>query len=124
MPTFSLSPAATTALAFNAALNAGDLEAAQALLADDTVYENTYPAPDGTRLEGKAAVGAFWAEFLRASRAPHIEPEEVLACGDRVVLRWRYAWLTPAGQPQHIRGVDVFKIRDGLIVEKLSYVKG
>jgi hypothetical protein len=38
---------------------------------------------------------------------------------DRVVQRWRYAWFDG-----HIRGVDVFRIRDGLVCEKLSYVKG
>ena len=32
--------------------------------ADDTVFENTGPAPDGTRLEGKAAVAAFWEKWF------------------------------------------------------------
>ena len=37
--------------------------------------------------------------------------------------RW-FVWTDPAGQSGHIRGVDVFRVRDGLILEKLSYVKG
>jgi len=35
------------------------------------------------------------------------------------VQRWRYDW--GAG---HIRGIDVIVVRDGLIAQKLSYVKG
>ena len=38
---------------------------------------------------------------------------------DRVVQRWRYSWADG-----HVRGVDVFRIRDGKVAEKLSYVKG
>ena len=29
-----------------------------------------------------------------------------------------------AGTKGHVRGVDVFRVKDGLISEKLSYVKG
>ena len=28
------------------------------------------------------------------------------------------------GTPGHVRGVDVFRVRDGKVAEKLSYVKG
>jgi ketosteroid isomerase-like protein len=28
------------------------------------------------------------------------------------------------GQPWHLRGVDVFRVRDGKVAEKLAYVKG
>ena len=111
-------------LDFNAALNAGDLDGMLACLTDDTVFENTYPAPDGARYAGRAAVRAFWDEFLRASRQPRFEVEEIFACGPRCVMRWTYHWLDAQGQPGHIRGVDVYTIRDGLIAEKLSYVKG
>ena len=37
----------------------------------------------------------------------------------RVVQRWRYSWVDG-----HVRGIDVFRVRDGLVSEKLSYVKG
>jgi hypothetical protein len=39
-------------------------------------------------------------------------------------MRWRYSWVDSDGQPGHIRGVDLYTLRDGLIAEKLSYVKG
>jgi hypothetical protein len=48
--------------------------------------------------------------------------EESFVSGDRAVVRWRYAW---AGSDSgHVRGVDVLRFRDGLVCEKLSYVKG
>lgn len=109
---------------FNAALNARDLDALLACLTDDTVFENTEPAPDGTRYEGRAAVSAFWQAFFAGSSQSHIEAEELFASGERVVMRWRYAWVDASGVPGHIRGVDVYRLRGGRIAEKLSYVKG
>src|ERR1700691_3067541 len=45
---------------FNEAFNRHDADALAPLLTDDTVFEDTSPAPDGQRIEGKAAVVAFW----------------------------------------------------------------
>ncbi|MBM3120713.1 MAG: nuclear transport factor 2 family protein [Chloroflexi bacterium] len=109
---------------FNEALNAGDLSGMIACLTEDTVFENTEPAPDGTRYDGKAAVGAFWKAFLEGSQAARIEVEELLGCGERVVMRWRYTWRETSGASGHIRGIDVYRLRQGRISEKLSYVKG
>ena len=109
---------------FNDALNARDLEVMMRLLTDDSVFENTYPPPDGTRYAGQAAVRAFWEDFFRGSAEAQIEIEEVFGTADRVVMRWRYRWVEADGKTGHIRGVDVYAIRDGLIAEKLSYVKG
>jgi SnoaL-like domain len=64
-------------------------------------------------------VRAAWAEFFASSGAATFETEEQIVCGDRVIVRWRYVW----GEG-HVRGVDVFRVRDGLVAEKLSYVKG
>ena len=109
---------------FNQALNDRDLDTALACLSDDTVFENTYPPPDGERYAGKAAVSAFWRDFLSGAEALHFETEEVFALGDRAVLRWRYTWTNAAGESGSIRGVDIYRVQGGLIVEKLSYVKG
>jgi GNAT superfamily N-acetyltransferase/ketosteroid isomerase-like protein len=111
-------------LAFNDALNARDLVGMLRWLTEDTVFENTYPPPDGQRFEGKPAVGSFWQGFFQGSGTSLIQPEEIFATGDRVIMRWTYRWTDAQGQDGHIRGVDVYKLRDGLISEKLSYVKG
>ena len=46
------------------------------------------------------------------------------ADGERGVVRWRYQWVDADGAAGHVRGVDIFRFRDGKITEKLSYVKG
>jgi ketosteroid isomerase-like protein len=109
---------------FNDALNARDLDGMMQWLTPDTVFENTYPPPDGARYAGQAAVRAFWEEFFRGSSQAYFHIEEIFSLGERCVMRWTYHWTGQAGQAGHIRGVDVYRLRDGLIAEKLSYVKG
>lgn len=108
---------------FNAAFNRHDVPAIMALMTDDCVFDSTRPPPDGERLVGQAAVGAFWTAFFQRSPAARFETEELVACGDRCVVRWVYHWVRE-GTPGHVRGIDLFRVRDGRVAEKLSYVKG
>jgi ketosteroid isomerase-like protein len=108
---------------FNDAVNKQDAVTVAALLADDTVFENTNPAPDGTRIEGKAAVAAFWTKWFAANAGATFEAEETIVAGNKVTVRWIYRKLRD-GKPWHLRGIDVFTVRDGKIAAKLSYVKG
>lgn len=120
------SPAAGTREAvdrFNEAINRHDAAAVAALLADDTVFENTGPVPDGSRIEGKAAVAAFWEKWFAANAGARFEAEEIIVAGDRCVVRWIYRKMRD-GKPWHLRGIDVFTVRDGKIAAKLAYVKG
>ena len=107
-----------TVEAFGTAWAAHDLDATLALVTDDCVFDATGPAPDGARAVGKAAVRAAW-QAIFADTASTFEAEETFAAGDRVVQRWRYSW-----GDGHVRGVDVFRVRDGLVAEKFSYVTG
>jgi ketosteroid isomerase-like protein len=108
---------------FNEAFNRHDVDAIMSWMTEDCVFENTRPAPDGTRLSGQAAVRAFWEEFFDRSPQARFETEELVAFGDRCIVRWIYRWVRDE-KPGHVRGVDVFRVRDGKIAEKLSYVKG
>jgi ketosteroid isomerase-like protein len=107
----------------NAAINAKDLTALREALTDDCVFENTAPAPDGTRYTGKAEVLAFWERWFRNNADATFEVEEEFGAGDRYVVRWIYRKVHD-GKPWHLRGVDVFRVRDGRVAEKLAYVKG
>ena len=109
---------------FNDALNAEDLDTMMRLMTGDCVFENTSPAPDGERYAGQESVRAFWRDFFIASVRPRIEIEEIYAAGDRCVMRWTYRWLDAQGNPGHVRGVDLYRVENGRIAEKLSYVKG
>ena len=44
---------------FNDAFGRHDVDGVMALMTEDCVFENTRPAPDGTRIEGQQAVRAF-----------------------------------------------------------------
>lgn len=106
-------------------LNRHDVDAVMAAMTDDCAFENTFPPPDGARFVGQAAVRGFWEGMLRSSPDARFEAEELVALGDRCVVRWRYTYTDAAsGAGGHIRGIDLFRIRDGKVAEKLSYVKG
>ncbi len=113
-----------TVLKFNEAFNQHDVAGMIQLLSDDCIFENNVPAPDGAVHTGKAAVTQFWQEFFRESPQAHIEIEEIFGLGFRCIMRWRYEWVDAAGQKNHIRGVDIFKLKDDAIIEQFSYVKG
>ena len=108
---------------FNDAFNRHDADALALLLTDDTVFEDTSPAPDGRRIEGKAAVVEFWRSWFTRNLDAVFEAEDVIVSGDRAVVRWVYRKMRD-GTPWHLRGVDVFTVRDGKVAAKLAYVKG
>jgi ketosteroid isomerase-like protein len=108
---------------FSDAVNSQDLDAIAALLADDTVFENTGPAPDGTRYTGKQAVVDFWRRWFASNPDARFEAEETIGAGERVIVLWIYRKVRD-GKPWHLRGADVFTVRDGKVAAKLSYVKG
>ena len=89
-----------------------------ALVTEDCVFDSTGPAPDGIRHDGRDAIRRAWQSIFDDSSS-RFEPEEIFCAGDRVVQLWRYSW-----DGGHVRGVDVFRVRDGKVAEKLSYVKG
>lgn len=111
-------------LEFNEAFNRHDVTGMMKLMTDDCLFENTHPAPDGTAYTGKDPVTKFWEQFFRESPHAHIEIEEIFGLGLHCVMRWKYTWGDDSGVRGHVRGVDIFKIKEGLISEKLSYVKG
>jgi ketosteroid isomerase-like protein len=51
---------------FNEAFNRHDADALATLLTDDTVFEDTSPAPDGGRVEGKSPSGHILARMVHA----------------------------------------------------------
>lgn len=103
---------------FQAAFDAKDVDAVMAAMTSDCVFEDTAP-PDGRRHVGVDAVRAAWTALFDASPNGGFRSEEVIDAGDRVVVRWSYDW-----GDGHVRGVDVFTVRGGLVAEKLAYVKG
>jgi len=117
MPVSTTDPLAVVE-GFGTAWAAHDLDAAMSFLTPDCVFDATGPAPDGTKHVGAAEIRRAWKAIFDDA-ASIFEPEETFGAGDRVVQRWRYTWADG-----HVRGVDLFTVRDGRISEKFSYVKG
>ncbi len=106
---------------FFAAWARHDLDAAMACVAEDAIYDEF----NGTLWQGKAAVREGFLPNFRGDYGDiqfrledlfiDVEQQEALArwlC----VFEWngtRRAW----------RGLDILRMRDGLIVEKLTYAK-
>jgi hypothetical protein len=101
------------AQAFQMAWDAHDLEATLALVTDDCVFESARPAANGDRIVGRDALRAAWSPTFARGGEPFVI-EDRFAAGDRVVQQWRLG---------DVRGVDVFRVRDGRISEKSGYLK-
>lgn len=106
---------------FNDAFHRHDPAPIADLVADDCVLENTSPAPDGARFEGRRACVAFWQQ-IAADRSISFEVEDTIVTGERAIVLWRLRFGV-AGESS-VRGVNLTRVRDGRIVESLGYVKG
>lgn len=91
------------------------------LIGEGCVLENTAPAPDGARYEGREACLAFWKGIASSSNLA-FTVEEIWAAEDRGIIRWELRWSD--GEADRIRGVNIMRVRDGKIVEGFGYVKG
>jgi ketosteroid isomerase-like protein len=104
---------------FNDAFQKYDPSGLPDLVAEDCIIENTVPAPDGTRHTGRDACVKLW-QGIAGDRSGRFDVEDVFAAGERATIRWRY-W---RGDGSSIRGVNLMRVRDGLIVEAMGYLKG
>jgi hypothetical protein len=105
------------AAAFQDAWDAHDLDAVLALVTDDCVFDSARSAAGDPPVVGHDALRAAWAPSF-AKGGPPFEVEDRFAVDDRVVQLWAYR----AGD-RVVRGLDVFRVRDGKICEKSGYVK-
>ena len=106
---------------FNQVFLTHDPAALSELVADDCVIENTQPAPDGSRHEGKDACIDLWSRIATRSSV-RFEPEALIARGDRGEIRFRLVW--GPERLDSVRGVSLMRVRDGRIVEVQGYIKG
>jgi ketosteroid isomerase-like protein len=105
---------------FNQAFERHDASLLEDLVAEDCVMESVEPAPEGTRVVGRADNLRFWRN-LANNRDGEFVVEDVAVFGERANIRWRYRF--GPGLSQSVRGVTLMRLRDGLIVEALAYSK-
>jgi hypothetical protein len=112
-----------TVLEFSEAFNRHDVRSMTQLMSDDCLFEYFEPAPDGGVHHGKEAITSFWHECFGNNAEAQIEIEEVFSLGERCIMRWILRWPDESGRANHIRGVDIFRVRHGAIRQQLSYAK-
>ncbi len=104
--------------AFDEAWNARDLEAVLGLVTDDCVFESARVDRHGGRIVGREALREAWAPGFAEGGAVMAIEDAFEADGGRVVQLWCYGEGDDA-----VRGVDVLRIAEDRIAEKLGYVK-
>jgi SnoaL-like domain len=88
------------------------------LVAENCVIEKVNPGPDGDRWVGRDACIANW-EAIAIEPGSRFDLEETFAVGDRATIRWHYH----SSNGRSVRGVNLMRVSDGLIVEAMGYVK-
>jgi hypothetical protein len=111
-------------LQFYEAVNGRDVAAMGQLMSDDCLMETREPGPEGAVIAGQEAVIGYWEGFFQESPGAQMEMEEIFGLGMRCVLRWRWVWENGAGARRTLRGVDIVRVKGGLISEILTYSKG
>ena len=106
-------------LAFVKSFNQHDVAGMMQLISKDCVFEDFAPAPDGAVYTGKEAIANYYANLFGKFPDVKIKAEDVFGFGKRCVMRWKLEW----GE-EHLRGVDIVRVEDDLIYERLSYAKG
>ena len=109
---------------FNEAFNRHDVDGIMDPMSNDCVFESTGPQPDGEWFTSQAAMRDLWNRFFASTPTSRFETGEIFAAVDWCVVRRVFNWTNDNGQPGHVRGVDLFKVRNGKVAEKLAYEKG
>jgi len=102
--------------------NRGNLSAVDDTMAPDVLYHDSL---SDSPLQGREGARAFAASLRQSFPDLHLDIEDVVAEGDRVVLRWtargthRGAFLgvPPTGAAVRFTGIDIVRIADGRIQE-------
>jgi ketosteroid isomerase-like protein len=108
---------------FESGFNTRDVDALMADMTEDTVFEHVAPAAASLgRHEGQAAVRAVWESLDEHFPGFDLQAVDIFAAEDRAACQWTLRWQLPDGGEGFLRGADLFRVRDGKIAEKLTYV--
>jgi ketosteroid isomerase-like protein len=106
---------------FTDAFNREDLDAVMGFFADDAIYDEF----DGKQSRGKRAIrAAFTPQFQGAFGKMRFVSEDLFVdpASGKGLIRW-LCTLERDGKTRGWRGLDVIHVKDGQIVEKLTYAK-
>lgn len=106
------------------AFNRHDIESVMKAFADDCVFY-TVGGPDanGTTIVGKDAMARAFTAVWEGMKDAHWAQRGHLVVGDRAVSEWTFSGTRADGKRIEADGVDLFRIRDGKVVEKNAFRK-
>jgi steroid delta-isomerase-like uncharacterized protein len=98
----------------------GNLSIAEELLATDYVQHSVFDIPDG-----REGFKQFFMAFAAAVPDAHFVVEDVITESDKVVTRWTvtgtqagpFRGIPPTGNKFSMTGIDIFRLKDGRLVE-------
>jgi ketosteroid isomerase-like protein len=125
MTAAEISDAATKEIVvrFMDSLNRQDFEKAMEDMTEDCVFEHVAPPDKGLgRHEGHEAVKAVWTALPGMFPNYHFTIDEMIASDERCAAQWTISFDHPEAGKVQAQGIDVYRIRDSKIAEKLSYV--
>jgi uncharacterized protein len=94
------------------------------LYAEDTVVEHPFALPAPTRIEGRAAIRAHFANVAAAPLKLRVLNMVVHATTDPevVIAEWDYeVQVTTSGRSSRVSNIQISRVRDGKIVESRDY---
>ena len=105
---------------YDEVLNRGDLEVLKTIAAEDYVEHDPFPGHGNGRDDLVAR-----ASGILGALDPHFELEDIIAEGDRVVVRWRnrgthvgeFLGIPPTNRSYDIAGIDIHRVVDGRMAE-------
>lgn len=112
----------TVALRFyNEVLNQRQVDLLDQIATEDYIEHDPFPGMGNGLAQLKARVGGFHQAF----NPLHFTIEDVIAEGDKVVVRWTnsgtdsggFMGIPPTGKPFGIAGIDIHLVRDGRLAE-------
>jgi ketosteroid isomerase-like protein len=104
-----------------AAMNAHDVEAFVACLAED--YDSVQPAHPDRAFRGREQVRANWSEIFAGVPDFRAEVVRVAAVGDTAWSEWRWQGTPTDGGRLDMAGVIIFGLRDDRIAWARLYVE-
>jgi ketosteroid isomerase-like protein len=118
-----LETAIRTVIDFNKAFNHHDVPALLALVSEDCFFVNPDPFTEAASYSGRETLFRFWDHFFAVHPRAQMDIEELFGFSIHCVMRWRFDYVDSAGASRQLQGVDLFRIKNGLICEKLTYLK-
>jgi ketosteroid isomerase-like protein len=113
-----------TIVAVTAAFDRHDVDGIMAHFAPDAVFDSPRgPDPWGRRFEGADAVRAGFTARFEGIPDVRYGDDGHFVSGDRGASEWTLTGTTTEGERLHVRGCDLWTLRDGFIVRKDSFWK-